>query len=83
MSEPFQILPNSSPGHKWNLLDLLSRGSSLGSASRNRTCVCLNSGAVFDWFVGCYLYLGSHQCDSSVAVWRGGGDHENLAREPW
>ena len=38
---------------------------------------------VFDWSVGCYLYPGSHQCDSSVAILRGGGDHANLAREPW
>ena len=37
---------------------------------------------VFDWSVGCYLYPESHQCDSSVAILRGGGDHENLARGP-
>jgi hypothetical protein len=52
------------------------------AASQNRTCVCLNSRVVFDWPV-CYSSPGSHQCDSSVAILRGGGDHENLAGEPW
>ena len=37
---------------------------------------------MFDWSVGRYLYPESHQCDSSVAILRGGGDHANLARGP-
>jgi hypothetical protein len=38
---------------------------------------------VSDWPVGCYSSPGSHQCDSSVPILRGGGDHESLARGPW
>jgi hypothetical protein len=37
---------------------------------------------VFDWSVGRYQSPGSHQRDRSVAILRGGGDRENLARGP-
>jgi hypothetical protein len=83
VSGPLQFVPVFLRVTNRTSLNLLSRGSSLRSASQNRTCVGLHSRVAFDWPVGCYSSPGSHDCDSSVAIFRGGGDHESLARGPW